>query len=322
MIGTSRPAIRFCCPECGADMRAPRADAGSAIDCDRCGESVRVPRFPHPKESESDTPLVSPAAAATAGSGLRLLTAGLGVWAAWFALTVAVGVAWAGVLGPDAVYRRDQGDLRPWLLAAGVLEVLLVWVGAGLRWVGYGRCRDAATAVRAAGWVTAARVGLLVGATGQTFAAWPMLLGLPADRTPGNVRAIGQVAEAVRAVGFVLECGVVFVWVRLLTEAGGRGAARPVNRFMVSAAVAFAATFCALCAAGSVVVIAARTRGRFPADLFATGDAPPEAWSAIAAVLGVVAGAAGVLGWQYFRILAATRSVLDGGPGRTPPTGG
>lgn len=322
MIGTSRPAIRFCCPECGADMRAPRADAGSAIDCDRCGEAVRVPRYPHPKESESDAPLVSPAAAADARSGLRLLAASLGVWAGWFALTVAVGATWCVALGPDAVLRRDQGWLRPGLLAAGLLDVLLVWVGAGLRWVGYGRCRDAAAAVRASGWVTAARVGLLVGATGQTFAAWPMLLGLPANQTPGNVRAIGQVAEAVRLAGFVLECGVLFVWVRLLTEAGGRTADRPVNRFLVTAAVAFAGTFCALCAAGSVVVIAARTQGRFPADLFAAGDAPAEAWSAIAAVLGVVAGFAGVLGWQYFRILAATRSVLDGGPGRTPPTGG
>jgi hypothetical protein len=246
----------------------------------------------------------------------------LGVWAVWFGLTIATVVVWCVALGPEAVLHREQGWLRPGILAAGLLDIFLVWLGAGLRWVGYGRCRDAAFAVRASGWITAARIGLLVGATGQTFAAWPGLLGLPADQTPGNVRAIGQLAEIARVVGFLLECGILFVWVRLLTEAAGRGAARPVNRYMVTAAVAFAAIFCCVCAAGSVIVIAARTHGRFPAELFASGNAPPEAWYAIAAVLGVVAGFAAVLGGQYYRILAATRSVLDGGPGRTPPTGG
>ncbi len=334
MIGTTRPAIRFCCPECGATMRAPRADAGSAIDCPRCGESVRVPRKLHPRESETDGPLVNPTAAANARSGVRLLTISLEVWSVWYVLSLMVLGAWAVTLGPPAVLGREQGWLRPTLLVVGVVEILLVWFGAGLRWVGYGRCRDAAEAVRASGWITTARAGALIAAAGQTFAAWPSLAGMPVAQTPGTLRALGQVAEIARTLGVALEFGILFVWARILTEAGGPGAVTRVRRYLLTAIGSVGGTLVGLCVAATVTVIALHRDRSAPPPPPSTPMArldytaiPEEGWYSLATVLGMVSGFAAVLCWQYFQILAATRRALEtssvpAGPGRTPPTGG
>lgn len=335
MLGTSRPAVRFCCPECGAVMRAPRADAGGAIDCPRCGEPVRVPRFPHPVESDADDgPLVPVNAANDARSGLRLLTASLGVWVFWFALTAGTVVVWAADRGPPAVLNRDPGDLREVLLAAVVGELALVWVGAGLRWVGYGRCRAAADAVRAGGWVAAARVGVILTAVGQTVAAGPAVVGLTPDETTGVLTAFAVIADFARVAGVVLEFGVLFAWGRLLTEGVGRGAAGRVSNYLLTVAAAIGATVAGLCAAAVVAVAAAnRTaatvppRPPTPLPKLNYAAVPSEAWDALGAVGGAVSVLAVVLCWQYFRILTATRAALDPtpgqplGPGRTPPIG-
>ena len=64
MLDAAKAPVRFCCPGCGAGLRASRADAGTAVSCHVCGEAVRVPRRPHPRECDlDDASLVPPAAA-------------------------------------------------------------------------------------------------------------------------------------------------------------------------------------------------------------------------------------------------------------------
>ncbi|HET6573497.1 MAG TPA: hypothetical protein VFG68_07840, partial [Fimbriiglobus sp.] len=120
MLDAARVCVRFCCPGCGAGLRAPRADAGRAVACHLCGVQVRVPRRPHPVECPpDDAPPVPYPDAAAARSGLRLLTAGLAALAVEYAVLVAALVAWA-----------LSGQDRMVLIVAGAIDLALVAVRA------------------------------------------------------------------------------------------------------------------------------------------------------------------------------------------------
>lgn len=185
MLDAARACVRFCCPECGSGLRAPRADAGTALECHICGEQVRVPRRPHPVECvPDDAPLVPPSAAASARSGCRLLTLGLVTLAAEYAVLVAALVAWT-LSGPDPAI----------LVAAGVIDLVLVALRTGLKWFGYRRCEPAAEEFQSAGWLTAARYAAVVRAAGYAGMVAPWLLGVRPNES--------GVADAVAEVGRV-----------------------------------------------------------------------------------------------------------------------
>lgn len=316
MLGTTRPAVRFCCPGCGASLRAPRADSGTAIACPRCAEQIRVPRNPHPRESEPDDgPLIDPVAAASARSGIFCLQASLALWIAWALLTITALAVWVAEEGPAAVLNREAADLRRPLVATAMVTLMLAWTAAGLRWVGYARCLPAGVAMRAGGWVNAARFGVLVGIAGQTVADFPWLLGMPYQRTPAVVRAVCQVGDLARVAGAVLECGVLFMWARLLTEAGGTAAAVRIGRYVLTAVAGIAATVTGLCAAGMLVVMAVAREGPpppagRPGGRVNPAAVPDEGWYALAAVVAVAVGFAAVLSAQYARILSASRAAV------------
>jgi len=283
MLDAARVKVRFCCPGCGAGLRASSADAGTVLACHLCGEQVRIPRRPHPVECPAeDAPLIPPLAARSARTGCRLLVLGLVVLAAECAVLLTI-LAVLAVSDPD----------RTVLIPAGAAYFLLVAVRAGLKWFGYRRCEAAADAVEAAG-----------------FAAMvtPWLLGAhPTEPGPaGAVAAVGQVAWLLGMIG---EFTVLLTWHRLLDELGGPHAARRVTVYTVTFAFAVLTVAAGLCLA--TMLTAARGHTWPPGQPHRYSEQPPEVWYGLCAVIALATAFAVVLGWQYYRILTATRYGLN-----------
>lgn len=320
MLETTRTGLRFYCPRCGECVRAPRADAGLAIDCHKCGEMIRVPRAPHPCESEGDdTPLIPAPAAALADRGMWDLTASLALYSISIVLAVGVVIAWALAAGPAAVLDREPGHLRGPLAVTALLELALTLTAAGLRWVGYGRCVPAAAAVRAGSWVTVARVGVAVAAVGAILAVAPGLAGFFLTDVPTVIKSVGRIGQLTRLSGIAVELGILFVWARILTEAGGRSAARQVMQYLAALIGAAAATTSVLSLAGMVTVLSLKKDGPLPADPFPAGTPaaiPPEGWYVLGTAVCVAAGFALLLSWQYYHLLLSTRAALAGSDAR------
>jgi hypothetical protein len=306
MLDAARATVRFCCPECGAGLRAPSSDAGATVGCHRCGEYVRVPRRPHPVESvPDDTPPIPAPAAAAARSGLRLLTLGLVVvLAESVVLTTALGLVLVG-----------GGDLRSVLVAVWAIDLALVSARSVLKWVGYRRCEPAAAAVEAAGWVAAARYAVPARAIGYAAMCGPWLIG-PNPAESGTALAIAAIGRVAWMIGTVAEFAVLFAWFRLLGEVCGPDAARRVGRYAATTALAVLTVAGGVFLAGLLTAVA---RGpdapppRPPAGAplrFNVETIPPEGWYALAGVTVLAAAFGGVLLWQYYRILTATRSGL------------
>jgi hypothetical protein len=321
MLEAARSCVGFFCPACGAGLRAPRADAGTAIDCSRCGELVRVPRQPHPVESEADPlPLISPADSDRAVTGLRLLRLSLGLFVLQYALTAAAVGYWASVEGPAHVLARDPGSVRGLLVAVWAIDLVLTTGRAVLRWIGYLCCGPAAAAVRAGGAVAWARFGVLLRGVGYALAAVPWVLGGPAA-TPAVVEAVADIGLVACCLGAALEFGVLAAWYRVLAEVSGRESARSVARYAGTFVTAGLVTAASVLLAGTVVVIALVQQNGQPGPVRRPARLnyealPPEAWYALLALATLVAGFGLVLCWQYSRILVALRSGLAGPTGR------
>jgi hypothetical protein len=318
MLDAARAAVRFCCPNCGAGLRASPAEAGTAVSCHLCGEAVRVPHKPHPRECDlADLPLLPTSAASSARAGVRLLHLAVAVAVAEYLVRAAVLGYWAVELGPAKVLGREAGALRGLLFAAWLLDLALVTVRVWLQWHGYRRCEPAAAAVRAGGWVTATRVGLVCRVVG--YVAWSLPFGLGWAQTEGPflVNAVSELGRIVWLAGLVLEFSILFVWARLLTELGGREAARRVTRHAATAVGAVAAFAIGTMLAGIVTVLALR-QGESDSPTHRIAGAtrlnydllPDEAWTALAALIVLAAVCSAVLCLQYTRILWALRAGL------------
>ena len=317
MLGTSRTGIRFHCPECGLCLRAPQADAGSAIECEQCGESVRVPRFPHPLESDGDAgPLVAPFAAQQAASGVRLLMGSLAVFAAIILGTVILLGIWIANHGPTTVLQQEPGWLGGWMRTVGLLQFFAFTLTAILRWIGYGRCRSAAFAVRAGMWVSAARLGVILSVIGLGLSTITGGVVLSEPDFEAVFMAIGQLGDWIRIAGMGLEFGILFVWSRLLTEFRGQAVAARVGSYAVLVVAAIGGFTASLCAAGAVIVMALREHAptpnppRSPFPHFDWSAMPSDGWYALAGVVLIGCGFAGVLSVQYWRVLRTMRTAL------------
>jgi hypothetical protein len=225
-----------------------------------------------------------------------LLTLGLVVLVAEYSVLVAALIAWALSAHPAI------------LITAGVIDLALVTLRTGLKWLGYRRCEPAADVAQAAGWLTAARYAAVVRTAG--YAGWftPLLLGARPNESAaaGAAAAVGQVAWLLGTVG---EFAVLLAWFRLLDELGGPNAARRVTVYTVTFAFAVLTVAAGVCLA-TLLTAAARGRARLPDPPHGLDDLPPEGWYGLGGVVALVTAFAVVLGWQYYRILTATRSGL------------
>jgi hypothetical protein len=315
MLGAAAAALRFCCPECGCVLAAPRSDGGTSLTCHLCGERVRVPARPHPLESGDDTgPLVPPEAVTAAASGLRLLSVSL--WLAAVEHLTLIGVIgyWVSEVGPARVLARDLGGLGPLLAAAWLFDLTLLSARTALRWVGYHRCGPAAAVVRAEGPISVGRVAVLFRLAGYALVPLPWLIGWSADRAPIGLIAVSQVGLICWLVGSVGEFGVLAGWYRLLAHTAGPVAAQRATRYLVwtgcglligaTATTLFAMTF-GLAARRTAVT----TGPRAGVDWAAL---PADAWAGAGVLAGVMLAVAFALGAVYARLLATVRSGLTG----------
>lgn len=318
---TTRSGTRFYCPECGLLIRAPRADAGSTIPCQNCGEQIRVPRMVHPLESDlDDSPLIPLPAAQVAADGVRLLTISLWLWLSLFTLTLLILGLWAMLAGPGAVLNREAGRWTLMITVSYVIRIGLLAAGAGLRWVGYGRCREAADAVRAGGWVTTVRLGVVLSLIGYCCSTFPALRGDTLAETPLMLRAVSQLGDFILITGIVLEMAALLVWFRLLSEAAGPIRALRVRRYAITAGAAVAITIIGMCGAGMVTTIALGHAGSQPnATQYSDPQlnfnmVPTAGWIAAGVVFTVAVGFLVALFCLYLGILRATRQALSAYP--------
>lgn len=321
MLETTRSGSRFYCPECGLLIRAPRADAGSTIPCLRCGEQIRVPRTVHPLESDlDDSPLIPLPAARFAADGVRRLIVSLWLWLAMFTVTLTVFAIWAILERPGAVLNRQAGHWSELIAATYGVRIGLLAVGARLRWIGYGRCREAADAVRAGGWVTTVRLGVVLGLLGYCCTTFPAVLGYSVAETPLTLRAVAQLGDFTLTTGIVLEMAALLVWFRLLAEAAGPRTATRVRHYAITVVAAVGITIIGICGAGMVTAIALGHAGSQPnatqyQDPHLNYDAVPLAgWIAAGVVFTVAMGFLLVLFYQYLGILRALRKTLASYP--------
>lgn len=317
MLEAAATALRFCCPECGAGMAAPRADRGRTLCCHRCGLPVRVPTRPHPLESDAaPDPLITPSAAANAASGIGLLTLSLRVALFEHTFLIAAGCVWLGHVGVAGVLSRDLGRLGPLLAAAWVLDLALLSVRTRLRWVGYGRCRSAAAAVGADGWVTAAQMATLTRWAGWLVVPAPWALGWSASELRPEVQTVVAVGFLAWAAGTAAEFGILTVWHRLLIEAAGQQATASVTRYLLALGGTAVAVPAGLSLLGMTVGLTARP-GASPlhprsAPAVRLEDLPPDAWYAVGGFLAGLAVLGLLIGIRYLKVLTAVRAGLTG----------
>jgi hypothetical protein len=196
--------------------------------------------------------------------------------------------------------------------AGAAAEVILLLASGIFRWIGYRNCSPAAALLRAGNWLGAARIGVVLGTVGAILGAAPALSGLSVEQTPVILKALGALGDVSRVIGFVLEFGILFVWMRLLTEIGGRSAASAVARYAAGATAAGIGIFGAACASGAVVVMTLRQNGlppppAMPGRRFDFAAFPADAWHAAYAFFGVVALASLWMAWSYWRLLQQIR---------------
>ncbi len=261
MVGAVPTAVRFCCPECGTGMRALCADATSVIDCHRCGVRVRVPRKPHPVETETGAAAV---ALGTDGreacTATKLLLLDLNFLAYQAVILVAAVGYWLYAVGLDPFLERDSGSgSTRWLLCGFWLFLLAIDAVRGLlRWIAYDSWQPTAEVFSAKLWLMTAKIGVLPRTLGLWLAMLPVLLGYSASDTPIILRAIADIGLLAWLVGRTFEFGVAFTWYRVLLEISGQTAARAVARYIATALGALVAMAMAASLASVAVVLALR----------------------------------------------------------------
>ena len=306
----------FCCPECGAGLRLPRRDAGMVIGCHCCGEAIRIPRQPHPVECDvtSDS-LISVETARSAEAGLRRLSLSLMLNLSGWLCAAAVALAWVIVEGPAAVYHRNSGEMRSWLIAAALTNITLAFVTAALRLRGYRQTRPAAELLRGGQWLGTAMIGVGVSTIGLLLAVTPPLFGFDVDATPSLLLALVELGRLAVVTGLVLEMAVMFVWSRLLTELLDRDEARRVVRYGYTLLIGGLATTMTLCLSGMIVIMAVRrstpeTRHPAPAPKPDFTLVPDSVWSITLMVFAVAFVTVLLLCGQYLRMLQVLRTAF------------
>jgi len=296
--------LLFCCPSCGTDLRVNPASV-ALVSCPGCGEAVRVPRRPHPREAAADTPVLPAAVRASVSRGLGFLQ--VSVWAfvsaaacvlASFLLRVTVG--------------HPSADLYPQWLPPVQMTLAGWWLvlacgGCAARVRGYLLCRPAAERYALGGWLLVATAGAGL-ATAGVVALVPAVVGRPVitlvPPTAGGFILIGLSAGL---IGVLLEFAFLAVLNRVLWEAAGWQAAEHTGRYAVACVFGVVAVMAGLCLGVVALVL---TSGGRDAATDAAGVSVTAKAIAVLVIL-TVGGVGGWLTWRFARLLRVARHAVD-----------
>ncbi len=316
MLEAMPATVRFCCPNCGAGMRGARADGGTVQNCGQCGEAIRVPARPHPRECDAhDAPAVSPQALAAGREAVRLLTMGHLLVFTQATLVVAAYALWAALEGTASVVDKNPGPWREFFVAVWLTDLLLLALQSGTKWQGYQRLEAAAVAVGSAGWLTLARFAVLLRGVGYLMASAPWLLAATPEADAGLVKAFAQVGHLTLMAGLLFEYGVLVVWHRLLTELGNATTAAPVARFAAwTAGLVLTASACVSLTAMTLIILLRRhSAAATPAQGVRLDFAavPPDGWALVASLFALLTAFALVLAVRYRGVLAGVERAVQ-----------
>lgn len=310
-------SLLFCCPSCGAGLRVNPA-AATLVSCPGCGELVRVPRLPHPREAATDAPTLPQPVRDRVTRGLASLS--VSVWAfVSAAACLAVSFTLRVVVG-----RLPADEYPQWLPPLQVALASWWFVsacgGCVFRVRGYLLCRHAADGYSLGPWATAAAIGAGLSAVG-VVAMVPAVVGRPVLAVPPPAAGLLLVGMTTGLVGVLLEFAFMPVLNRLLWEASGWQAASQTGRYVVAFVFGMVAVMGALCLGVAALVLTAGGRDMNPDT---TGVSVQAKAIAVVVIL-VVSGIGGWLTWRFARLLRLARhavNTLEPTPDPPVPSGG
>ena len=316
MLNAPIAELRFCCPNCGINLRAAADHGGTVLPCRGCGEAIRVPRsIPIQECRPSDLNVLSPMAVRRTLQGLRLLRICTAITLVQGTYVLAVYGLWLGLVGAPKLWQREAGDYRNLFFALWMFDLGLVAALSCYKWIGYQKCEAAAEAVDALGRLTLSRFAVLLRGLGYAMASIPWLTTNSADGTPWSMNAAVQIGHVLWLIAVPAEYAILFVWSRLLAERTA-GAERLVPHLLVWTAGLVLTAATAVSLVGMTLTAAFRRTQANPPnrpprlDVAAVTE---DGWAmliGLAVFLSVLAGVSVLL---YDRVLRRTIAALQAG---------
>jgi hypothetical protein len=311
MPKASTADLIFCCPSCGADMRAARRDSGSVQDCHLCGEQVRVPYNPHPVEAPGSwVSATSTEALLAADRGLRFLTIGLFLIVAEYLLLGIAYICWLQTDSPASVMRRETSSLAFVLSVVWFADLFLVFARTASRWWGYSLLEPLTQRFCSPGWMMLVRYSTLLRAAGYILIAWPWIShqSWPLQGLPAALAKVGQFAWM---IGAGLEFVVLIPWYQLLRQCEDHNAARQVNRYAIWNAVGLFLGAVGVSLVSLLVIMAIRAQtSTLPHGHPSAVQLPDEIWTAAGGLVLLVAAFWLFLTILHDRLLVVLRSII------------
>jgi hypothetical protein len=301
MANTTTVELLFCCPACGAEMRACRRDSGSVLDCQICGEHIRVPHHPHPVESPESLATFAPARIfENAERGLKALQFSLFLLVAEYLVLAIVYAIWLQASGAPAVLRRDSSAFGNLLIIGWAIELVIMLARTGVRWWGYSLCEGLAQQLGMQGWVAISRYSTLLRAAGYTLLALPWLMHAvwPLE---GLLAAAAKIGQFAWIVGVGLEFAVLVPWYHILNQFEGNTTAKEVIRYALKCIVGLFVSAVGVVVMAILFVITIRSQPgnqNLPRGPLNLAELPDSLWTASGTMLLVVG-----LYWLYLSVL-------------------
>jgi len=313
MLNVPTIDVRFCCPNCGVNLRAAKDHGGTVVPCRSCGEAIRVPRnIPVQECRPLDDRLLSPITVRRTLQGLRLLRIGLGLTLVQGCWVFGVYGLWLALVGAPKLWERQAGDYRNLFFALWMVDLVVLAAASTAKWIGCQKCEAAADAVDSLSKLTLARFAVLLRGLGYAMAAIPWLTTNSVQGTPWSMNAAVQIGHVLWVLAVPAEYAILFVWSRLLAERTP-GGERIVARCLALTAALVLTAASALSLVGMSMVVALRKLQ--PADDRTPPRIDPAAltddhWTmlvGLALFLGLLAAASL---WLYDRVLNRVASAL------------
>jgi len=292
-------ALVFCCPECGATLRATRSAYVAVIMCTQCREPIRVPASPHNAEAAIDVPTIRPDDASRGQAGLTRLNFSLWIFAlSTFIVLLILSLFLSLDLRPN-IKAPEWYQITVHTLI--VLWLLVSWTGCIMRIWGYCACLRIATSVGVEGWIRLSTWGASLIAVGQ-FSVVLLYLTRTIQMMPTEVMPLIMAGLLSGAMGIAMEFGILSVLHRILWETAGWQAANLTGRFAITLIGSTITTLSIVCIG---LIGLSSLHKQDPAALTL-----PQTRIAMAGMVGALIGFVFLVSMKYRRLLMTTHQAL------------